>query len=342
MLVAPIARVGGLTALPCANLRLPPRLIQLLISIQGETEIVGFIVRNGFVGVDDLADYNEIVSLCFIVDDAAASKSADDVIIDTSGLLARDAGEFQHSGNRAFLILAKITQCLDSRTHEATDHLRVFFDKFVCRSQRAPGVFHLVAHEKHFAHSFIETDVALLDAAVLSVEQRYVEESDVFIGIETVFGEDLLQHEGRNSADAGGGDLFALKIFRTGDLRSGNKPLKNSVVCRGNDLERSIAPSNAHQRAGARASEMNITAEHGLDAGRGRDKDDSLIQSFFLHVALLLSDGIEHHLKTSCGNRHIDGLEWLGRCDARLKERQTQNYSQERELTQPLMRVFHK
>ena len=106
-----------------------------------------------------------------------------------------------------------------------------------------------------------------------------------------MLGENLFDHKGCDGGHSGGGDLLAFKLFGAGDLRTGDQPLKNPIVGRDNDLERRVAARHAHERAAARAGELNIAAEHGLDAGRRSDKNDSLIQPFFLHVALLLRDG---------------------------------------------------
>ena len=138
------------------------------------------------------------------------------------------------------------------------------------------------------------------------------------------------------AADSRGGDFLAFKIFRAGDLRSGDKPLKHPIVGRDNNLQRRVAASDADKGAATRARELNIAAEHGLDASRGSDENDSVIQPFFLHVALLLRHGIDHHLKALRGDRHVDGLEGLSIPQAPVKERQTENYGDDQELTQRL------
>ena len=109
-------------------LRFPSSLVQLLVRFQGESKVVRLGVRDGLIGVDNLADNVEIVPLGFVVDDAVAREGPDDVVIDTGGLLAGDAGEFEHRRDGAFFILAQVTQSLDRRAHEAANHLGVFLD----------------------------------------------------------------------------------------------------------------------------------------------------------------------------------------------------------------------
>src|SRR5688572_15035985 len=103
MLVSPIARLES-ERTSTAKLRLPANLVQLLIGLQGKAEVVSPCVRQRFVGAGDLADDVEIISLCFIVDDAVARECANDVIVDAGRLLARYAGEFHHGVDRALLV----------------------------------------------------------------------------------------------------------------------------------------------------------------------------------------------------------------------------------------------
>src|SRR5262245_56666297 len=102
-----------------------------------------------------------------------------------------------------------------------------------------------------------------------------------------MFGEDLFRHKGRDRALSGGSDLFAFEFLWTCDLRPSDEPLQHPVIGRENDLQRSIAPRDAHQRARTRTSKLSIAAKEGLDAGRRRDKNHSLIEPLLLHVAFL-------------------------------------------------------
>ena len=65
-----------------------PARLQLLIGFQCEAKVVGLCSRDGFIGVDDLANDVEIVSLYFLIDKPVSRKRPDEVIVNASGLLA--------------------------------------------------------------------------------------------------------------------------------------------------------------------------------------------------------------------------------------------------------------
>jgi len=66
----------------------PTRLVQLLVRVVGEAEIVSPGVGQAFVGVSNLADNREIISLGFIIHRAAARERRYEVVVKPAGLLA--------------------------------------------------------------------------------------------------------------------------------------------------------------------------------------------------------------------------------------------------------------
>ena len=121
------------------------------------------------------------------------------------------------------------------------------FDQLVRGRQRAPGIFHFVAHEKHFPHAFFESDIALLHAENRGIEaaaeQRRelialsdIEIDRVFVAVDTVFAQHLLDHKGRDRGDARRRYFLSFEIFRAGDIGAGNDPLQHPVVGRDHDL----------------------------------------------------------------------------------------------------------
>src|SRR4029434_1941812 len=86
-----VGRIRSSTLSTVKYLWLPADLVQLLIGLQHKAEVVGASVRHGFISVGNLADDVEVVSLGFVVDHAVARERADDVVVNTGGLLARDS-----------------------------------------------------------------------------------------------------------------------------------------------------------------------------------------------------------------------------------------------------------
>ena len=67
---------------------------------------------------------------------------------------------------------------------------------------------------------------------------------------------------------------------------------------------------------------MRVAAQHGLNTRGRRNEDHPLIDPLFFHVAFLLRDRLDRHLKAFGRDRHVDGLQRLGVGQVRSNERQ--------------------
>lgn len=121
--------------------RLPPRSIQLLVSIYSKAEIVATSVGDVVGDARDLTDDDEVVSLSFFIDSPIKRESVNEVVVDARGLGVVDPREFHHGGDGALTILTHTTQRLESGLDERGDHLGLLLDEPVGSRKRSPGIF---------------------------------------------------------------------------------------------------------------------------------------------------------------------------------------------------------
>src|SRR4030095_16565077 len=123
---------------------LPPRSIQLLVSIYSKAEIVATSVGDVVGDARDLTDDDEVVSLSFFIDSPIKRESVNEVVVDARGLGGVDPREFHHGGEGALTILTHTTQRLESGLDERGDHLGLLLDEPVGSRKRSPGIFYFV------------------------------------------------------------------------------------------------------------------------------------------------------------------------------------------------------
>ena len=118
----------------------------------------------------------------------------------------------------------------------------------------------------------------------------------------------MFEHKGRDGGYARGRDFLSLQFLRALDIRLGQQPLMHAVVDCHYHLQRSVTPGQHDQSAGAGDRKVNASRHQCLNTRRRFDESDLEVDSLFLHVAPVQSDGINQMLKALARNREVYGL----------------------------------
>ena len=90
-----LAKAKPLTPQPRERFsRLPPRSIQLLVSVHGKAKIVATSVGDVVGDARDLTDDDEVVFLDFFIDSPVKREGVNEVVVDARGLGAIDPRKF--------------------------------------------------------------------------------------------------------------------------------------------------------------------------------------------------------------------------------------------------------
>src|SRR5262249_26192180 len=136
----------------------------------------------------------------------------------------------------------------------------------------------------------------------------------ILIAVESVLGEYLFEHERCDGGYTRGRNFLSLQFFRARNIGLGQQPLMHAVVDCHYYFQRSVTPGEHDQCAGAGDGEVNASGHQCLDAWCRLDESDLEVNSFFLHVASVQSNGINQMLKALARNGEVYGLRYRRFC----------------------------